>query len=70
MTEWAIACADDGPVFHSWGVGVGCWLFKSPELCRAAPWGRSSACCHSIWLALKMTGEWLKPQSLSLWPVP
>lgn len=25
----------------------GCWLFESPELCRAAPWGRSSACCHS-----------------------
>lgn len=23
MTEWAVACADDGPVFHSWGVGVG-----------------------------------------------
>jgi hypothetical protein len=35
-------------MLHSWGVEGGCWPFESPELCRAAPWGRSSACHHLI----------------------
>lgn len=70
MTPWAIACAHGGPIFHSWGTGVGAGPSCHQSSVEQLPGdGALLAVIRSL-LALTMTGEWLKPQSLSFWPVP
>lgn len=56
MIHWAIACADGGPIFHSWEIGVGAGPSSHQSSVEQLPGeGALLAVIRSL-LALTMTG--------------